>query len=66
VRLDGCLASVVVDGHEHRVRFDGDGAAACTCPWWARYRGSRGKCKHVLAAELARAGRPAAVQAETS
>jgi DprA winged helix domain/SWIM zinc finger len=59
VRLDGDLATVVVDDHEHRVRFDADGAVACTCPWWARYRGSRGKCKHVLAAELVRAGPPA-------
>ena len=33
--------------------------AACTCPWWAAYRGGRGRCKHVLAAELARAGQPA-------
>ena len=38
--------------------IDADGTAACTCPWWARYRGSRGKCKHVLAAELARADQP--------
>jgi hypothetical protein len=58
VRLDGDLASVVVGDHEHRVRFDGDAAVACTCPWWARYRGSRGKCKHVLAVELVRAGQP--------
>jgi len=27
---------------------------ACSCEWWARYRGERGPCKHVLAAELAR------------
>ena len=47
---------MVVGDHGHRVRFDGDAAAACTCSWWARYRGARGKCKHVLAAELARAG----------
>jgi DprA winged helix domain/SWIM zinc finger len=59
VRLDGELATVVVDDHGHRVRFDADGGVACTCPWWARYRGGRGKCKHVLAAELARAGLPA-------
>jgi hypothetical protein len=58
VRLDGDLATVVVDDHAYRVRFSGDGGAACTCPWWARYRGGRGKCKHVLAAELARAGQP--------
>ena len=58
VHLDGALATVVVGDHRHRVRFDADGGAACTCSWWARYRGGRGKCKHVLAAELARAGQP--------
>jgi hypothetical protein len=59
VRLDGDLARVIVDDHEHRVRFDGDVAVACTCPWWARYRDGRGRCKHVLAAELVRAGQAA-------
>ena len=58
VRLDGALATVAVGDHRHRVRFDADGRVACTCPWWARYRGGRGRCKHVLAAELARAGQP--------
>lgn len=24
----------------------------CTCPWYAKYRGSRGPCKHVLATRL--------------
>ena len=46
------------------VKWDGDHAwvgqyrvtpPACTCEWWDRYRGERGPCKHVLAAELARA-----------
>ncbi|MFW2380223.1 MAG: SWIM zinc finger family protein [Acidimicrobiales bacterium] len=27
-------------------------AQSCTCPWWGKYRGSRGPCKHVLAAIL--------------
>ncbi|WP_433175029.1 SWIM zinc finger family protein [Actinoallomurus sp. CA-150999] len=49
VRPDGDLTVV----GEQRVRFD-NGAATCTCPWWTEYRGSRGKCKHVLAAEIAR------------
>jgi hypothetical protein len=35
----------------HRVRLDA-GGAACTCPWYAKYRGERGPCKHVLAATL--------------
>ncbi len=25
----------------------------CTCPWYAKYRGGRGPCKHVLAARIA-------------
>jgi hypothetical protein len=35
----------------HRVRLEPDGAR-CTCPWYAKYRGARGPCKHVLAATL--------------
>jgi hypothetical protein len=46
----------------HRVTF-GTGAGgtpddACTCPWWGRHRGTRGACKHVLAARIARDGIP--------
>jgi hypothetical protein len=71
VYLDGELATVVVGDHRHRVRFDASGdGVACTCSWWARYRGGRGRCKHVLAAELARAaqatGRPGGSVAATS
>jgi hypothetical protein len=36
-----------------QVRFKG-ADASCTCPWWLDYRGTRGKCKHVLAAEISR------------
>ncbi|RJL31805.1 SWIM zinc finger family protein [Bailinhaonella thermotolerans] len=28
-------------------------AGTCTCPWWWDHRGSRGPCKHVLAARIA-------------
>lgn len=38
---------------EYVVRFEDDGAR-CTCAWFARHRGERGPCKHVLAAEHAR------------
>jgi hypothetical protein len=40
---------------DHRVRFGHDGAAGdtCTCPWWGKHRGTRGPCKHVLAARIA-------------
>ena len=39
----------------HRVRLEPAGAR-CTCPWYAKYRGARGPCKHVLAATLAAEG----------
>ncbi|MBA9004694.1 DprA-like winged helix domain-containing protein [Thermomonospora cellulosilytica] len=47
------LAVVTSDGRPRQVRFDGD-RVSCTCPWWADHRGSRGPCKHALAATLAR------------
>ncbi|MBO2453262.1 SWIM zinc finger family protein [Actinomadura barringtoniae] len=49
------LAIVTVDGRPRQVRFDGD-RASCTCPWWSDHNGSRGPCKHVLAARMVRAG----------
>lgn len=36
--------------HEVRIRED---TFRCTCQWYAKYQGSRGPCKHVLAAQLA-------------
>lgn len=30
--------------------------ARCTCPWFGKHRGSRGDCKHVLAARIAAHG----------
>lgn len=54
VRFAGEVAVVTVGDHAHRVRFGGAGTVSCTCQWWAAYRGSRGSCRHVLAAELAR------------
>jgi hypothetical protein len=57
VKLEGETATVHVEDRVHRVRFGPDGrVAGCTCPWWTEYRGTRGKCKHALAAELARRG----------
>jgi hypothetical protein len=43
-------------GGGHQVRFTGDDQASCTCMWWMEYRGGRGPCKHVLAAQLERRG----------
>lgn len=45
---------------DHRVRFGrGQDRAAgdtCTCPWWGKHQGTRGPCKHVLAARIALSG----------
>ncbi|MCB1036271.1 MAG: SWIM zinc finger family protein [Acidobacteria bacterium] len=39
---------------EHRVRLPGGGdPGRCTCRWYARHRGDRGPCKHILALRLA-------------
>jgi SWIM zinc finger len=49
---------------DHRVRFGlGLGRATgdtCTCPWWGKHQGTRGPCKHVLAARIALSGSTAA------
>jgi hypothetical protein len=40
----------------HRVTFgigaDGGPDDTCTCPWWGKHQGTRGPCKHVLAARI--------------
>ncbi|TDQ53024.1 SWIM zinc finger family protein [Actinorugispora endophytica] len=59
VRLEGDLATVVVDDHSHRVRV-ADGVLTCTCQWWAKYRGGRGPCKHALAVRIVRSAAEAA------
>ena len=45
---------------DHRVKFgpgqDGATGDTCTCPWWGKHRGTRGPCKHVLAARIALSG----------
>jgi hypothetical protein len=53
VRLDGPLALVGRGDHVHVVRADDAGRLSCTCPWWARYRGGRGPCRHALAVRIA-------------
>jgi hypothetical protein len=37
---------------EHRVTFASP-HDRCTCPWWGKHQGTRGPCKHVLAARMA-------------
>ncbi|MFD0279381.1 SWIM zinc finger family protein [Kitasatospora sp. NPDC127111] len=64
VRLEeGGLATVTVDDHRQRVRTDAAGALSCTCLWWAKYRGGRGPCKHVLAVGMVRENAPAVAEA---
>jgi hypothetical protein len=46
-------ASVRSDEATYTVRSTVDGAT-CTCTWFAKHRGERGPCKHVLAVALAR------------
>ncbi len=36
---------------KHRVRADAE-KETCTCPWYAKYQGNRGPCKHILAAKI--------------
>ena len=65
VRLLGTQAGVIaleVDGTGtvHRVRLAADGTDRgadsvgehCTCPWFSKYQGQRGPCKHILASSL--------------
>jgi hypothetical protein len=51
---DGALARVGPGADAHLVRADGTGQLSCTCAWWARYRGGRGPCRHVLAVRMVR------------
>ena len=48
---DRAEALVAGSGVTHRVRLGGEGDR-CTCPWFSKHRGSRGPCKHLLAAQL--------------
>ncbi|MBO0684575.1 MAG: SWIM zinc finger family protein [Candidatus Dormibacteraeota bacterium] len=50
-RLPGGAVEVFVRSGdiEHRVLLDGDGAS-CTCLWYVRHAGSRGPCRHIIAA----------------
>ncbi|MFI7446702.1 SWIM zinc finger family protein [Nonomuraea sp. NPDC049714] len=50
VRLDGDQAQVTTSGGVRQVGIE---QGTCTCAWWFDHRGSRGPCKHVLAARIA-------------
>lgn len=53
VRVDGAIAYVRSGDTEHVVRRTADGDR-CTCLWFAKHKGNRGPCKHVLAVDLLR------------
>jgi hypothetical protein len=48
---DRLEAVVAGSGVEHRVRLSA-AEARCTCPWFAKHKGQRGPCKHVLAVQI--------------
>ncbi len=48
---ESCDFLVAGSGVEHRVRLT-DSGGRCTCPWFSKYQGQRGPCKHVLAAQM--------------
>ncbi len=47
-QIDAYVSGTTTD---HRVLMK-DGAAMCTCPWYAKHRDERGPCKHVLAVQI--------------
>jgi hypothetical protein len=56
---DGSRWDVQGTGVVHLVSLDSE-TPHCTCPWFAKTSGERGACKHVLAAQMARAAAAAA------
>jgi hypothetical protein len=52
LRREGDVVVVRLDDHVQHVRTTSSGTT-CTCTWWAKYAGSRGPCKHVLAVRIA-------------
>ncbi|MEJ3658380.1 SWIM zinc finger family protein [Actinomycetes bacterium KLBMP 9759] len=49
VRVESDAVVVTAAGREYRVV-----GTSCSCTWWMEYRGTRGKCQHVLAADIVR------------
>lgn len=48
---NGAELRIVSSDVTHHVKLNGE-QAQCTCPWHGKYQGSRGPCKHILAARL--------------
>jgi hypothetical protein len=57
VAVDRDRATVRSGDIDYSVTFDEDGER-CNCMWFAKHRGERGPCKHVLAAQFASAETP--------
>lgn len=57
VEVNGGRAVVRSGDTDYSVTLDDDGER-CNCIWFAKHRGERGPCKHVLAAQLAAAETP--------
>jgi hypothetical protein len=55
VRPHGAHLQVTSDEHVYFVSLE-EAPPRCSCPFWAKHRGSRGPCKHVLAAQIHRDG----------
>ena len=55
VSQDPLIYQVPGSGTQHRVTISDDGDK-CTCPWFSKYLGGRGPCKHILAAHLVHGG----------
>lgn len=53
-RVSGAVPTFEVEGTGtvHRVTA-GEDRQTCTCPWFSKYQGQRGPCKHILAASVA-------------
>lgn len=51
---DAGVVRVRSSGADYEVRLAGAAGAGdrCTCPWYAKHRGTRGPCKHVLAVRI--------------
>ena len=51
LRSQDPLEAHVHSGGVHYLVREHDGQLRCTCPWFSKYQGERGPCKHVLAAQ---------------
>ncbi|WP_420136754.1 SWIM zinc finger family protein [Sphingomonas sp.] len=50
-RGDVAIFEVQGTGTIHRTRIAGE-QQSCSCPWFSKYQGQRGPCKHILAASI--------------